>query len=101
LIKQGAVLIERADDILHELSLPISHKLKELQPELPLEIRKTLPDLTEDEQRIYDLIDTQPIHIDEITLRSQLPSGIVSARLMMLEMKNVIRQFSGKMFVRI
>jgi len=101
LIKQGAVLVERADDILHELSIPISHELKGLQPELPLGKKTPLPSLTEDEQRIYDLIENQPIHIDEITIRSKFPSGMVSAILMMLEMKNVIRQLAGKMFVRI
>lgn len=101
LIKQGAALIECADDILHGLSLAISHELRDIQPELPLAEKKPLPSLTEDEQQIYDLIDNQPIHIDEITIRSQLPSGTVSAILMMLEMKNVIRQLAGKMFMRI
>jgi DNA processing protein len=101
LIKQGAVLIERADDILHELSLAITYELKDLQPELPLEEKKSPPSLTQDEQRIYELIDNHPIHIDELTVRSQLPSGTVSAILMMLEMKNVIRQLAGKMFVRV
>jgi DNA processing protein len=105
LIKQGAALIECADDILHGLSLAISHELKDLQPDLqpklPLAEKKPPPSLTENEQCIYDLIDIQPIHIDEITIRSKLPSGTVSAMLMMLEMKNVIRQLSGKMFVRI
>lgn len=101
LIKQGAVLIERADDILHELSLAISHELKDLQPELPLEAKESSPALTGDEQRIYTLMSNQPMHIDEITVQSQLPSGKVSAILMMLEMKNVIRQLSGKMFIRV
>jgi len=101
LIKQGAVLIEHADDILHELSLAITHELKDLQPELPFVEKKSPPALSEDEQRIYTLLTNQPTHIDELTVRSQLPSGTVSAILMMLEMKNAIRQLAGKMFVRI
>lgn len=101
LIKQGATLVEQADDILHALSLPISHELKDLQPELPFKEKKSPPALTEEEQRLYHLFDNQPIHIDELTVRSQLPSGAVSAILMMLEMKNAIRQLAGKMFVRL
>jgi DNA processing protein len=101
LIKQGATLVEQAEDILHALSLPIARELTESQPELPLAEKKPLPDLTQDEQRIYALIDQHPLHIDDITVRAQLPSGTVSAILLMLEMKNVIRQLAGKMFVRV
>lgn len=102
LLKQGAGLVEHADDILHALSREISHQLSALQPELPFGQKKSTPappSLTGDEQQIYTLISHEPIHIDDITVRSQLPSGTVSAILMMLEMKNVIRQLAGKMFV--
>jgi DNA processing protein len=106
LIKQGAGLVERAEDILQELSLAISQNVTlsgadAQQPELPLTPpQPPPPDLTDEEQRIYALLEDQPVHIDTLTTRSQLPSGTVSAILMMLEMKNVIRQLAGKMFVR-
>ena len=101
LLKQGAGLVEHADDILHALSREISHRLSTLQPELPFgQKQSAIPSLTEDEQRVYALISSEPLHIDDITVRSQLPSGTVSAILMMLEMKSVIRQLAGKMFVR-
>ena len=103
LIKQGAALIEHVDDVLNALPLEISREIQESQQELPLikEEKPQLPPLTDEEQRIFTVIEQQPIHIDEITARSQLPSGTVSAILMMLEMKNVIRQVSGKMFLRV
>lgn len=101
LIKQGATLIDHADDVLSALSLEISRELQGIQKEFSFNHAPPLPSLTQDEQRIFDLIPPQPIHIDEITVRSQLPSGTVSAVLMMLEMKNVIRQLSGKMFIRV
>jgi hypothetical protein len=100
LIKQGAALIENVDDILHALHLELVNEIEGLQRELPLRELPILASLTAEEQKIIGLIGSQPIHIDEITVRSQLASGTVSALLMMLEMKNIIRQIAGKMFVR-
>ncbi|MBD3309001.1 DNA-protecting protein DprA [candidate division KSB3 bacterium] len=101
LIKQGATLIEHADDVLNALPLEISREVQGMQPDLPLLTEPQLPTLTPDEHQIFTLITHQPIHIDEITIRAQLPSSQVSATLMMLEMKNAIRQIAGKMFVRV
>lgn len=101
LIKQGAHLVQHADDILHALSLEISQQISTSQPELPFQAPPSPPlALTADEQRIYDLLSAQPLHIDALTIQSQLPSGKVSATLMMLEMKGAVKQQAGKMFVR-
>ena len=99
LLKQGAHVAERADDILHTLSIEISQQIAS-QPNLPFTPTASPPSLTDDEQCIYDLLSTQPIHIDALTIQAQLPSGNVSAILMMLEMKGAIKQLSGKMFLR-
>ena len=103
LIKQGAILVEHADDILNALPFEISRELGQIQPELPFNNIKMppLPALSEEEQQVLACIETHPIHIDDITIRSQLPSGKVSAILMVLEMKNLIRQITGKMFLRV
>ncbi len=100
LLKQGAHVAERADDILHALSIEISQQIAS-QPDLPFtSTASPPPSLTDDERCIYDLLSTQPIHIDALTVQAQLPSGTVSAMLMMLEMKGAIKQLSGKMFIR-
>ncbi|MBI3599062.1 MAG: DNA-protecting protein DprA, partial [Nitrospinae bacterium] len=95
LIKMGAKLIEDAEDIIEEFPPDVRSFLK------PIE-KKQLEDndLTEDERFVYSLMDAEPGHIDTIIERSNLPVGMVSAILVKLELKGLIRQLSGKMFVR-
>ena len=108
LIKQGAALIEHADDVLNAISSEIRRELhQDTQPELPLQsaqpglLSPSIPlALTPHEATIFNIVSTEPMHIDEVAMQAQLTSGIVSATLMMLEMKNLVRQLAGKMFVR-
>ena len=62
----------------------------------------TLPALTlsENEQRCYDALTREESSIDEIIRRSGLPASAVSVALLGLEMKRLIRQLPGKLFVR-
>jgi DNA processing protein len=58
-------------------------------------------ELSEQEQRVYDLVQRgQETSIDEIIRHSGLPSATVSVALLGLEMKRLIRQLPGKLFVR-
>lgn len=94
LIKMGAKLIENADDVIEEFP----HELQmSLQKDV---IRKTEAiDLSDDEKKIYSLISEEESHIDTLIQESQLPSHKVSALLVQLELKGIIKQYSGKMFV--
>lgn len=97
LIKKGAKLCEGAEDILSEFEylFPASNR--------PPGASETgqLPALTlsENEQKVYDAI-TDESTIDEIIRRSGLPSSAVSVSLLGLEMKRLIRQLPGKVFVK-
>lgn len=94
LIKMGAKLIESADDVIEEFP----HEMQMfLQKDV---IRKTEAiDLSDDEKKIYSLISEEESHIDTLIQESQLPSHKVSALLVQLELKGIIKQYSGKMFV--
>ncbi|MDB6058125.1 MAG: hypothetical protein JWO95_1969 [Verrucomicrobiales bacterium] len=96
LIKKGAKLCESAEDILTEFEylFPGSNRPKQGQDELPAFA------LSENEQKVYDLIDNESKGIDDIIRHSGLPASTVSVTLLGLEMKRIIRQLPGKMFVR-
>jgi len=98
LIKKGAKLCEGAEDILSEFEylFPGSNR--------PPSAGETgvLPalELSANEQAVYATLATEETAIDEITRRSGLPPSGVSVALLGLEMKRLIRQLPGKLFVK-
>jgi DNA processing protein len=98
LIKKGAKLCEGAEDILTEFEylFPQSNK--------PATASETgvLPalELQPNEQKVYDALGSGETSIDEVIRRSGLPASAASVALLSLEMKRVIRQLPGKLFVR-
>jgi DNA processing protein len=98
LIKKGAKLCEGAEDILSEFEylFPTSNK--------PPSVSETgvLPalSLSENEQKVYDVLDGEPTPIDDVIRRSGLPSSAVSVALLSLEMKRAVRQIPGKLFLK-
>lgn len=89
LIKEGAKLVERVEDILEELRLPCP----EADPERPPEFS-----LTPQEAELYVLLCRGALQIDEIIVQSALSPGEVSATLLSLELKGAIVQLPGKHF---
>ncbi len=98
LIKKGAKLCEGAEDILSEFEylFPSSNR-----PAAPNETG-VLPalSLSDNEQKAYDTLSNEEITIDDVIRHSGLPSSAVSVALLGLEMKRLIRQLPGKMFVK-
>ena len=99
LIKKGAKLCEGAEDILSEFEylFPPSNRSAAgndggILPAL---------ELPENEKKILDCVPaTDEASIDEVIRRSGLPASAVNAGLLSLEMKRVVRQLPGKLFVR-
>ncbi len=98
LIKKGAKLCEGAEDILSEFEylFPPSNR--------PPGASETgvLPalSLSENEQKAYDALSKEEMSIDEVIRKSGLPASAVSVALLGLEMKRLVRQLPGKMFLR-
>ncbi len=99
LIKKGAKLCEGIEDILSEFEylFPPSNR-----PATPAETG-TLPGLTlsENEAKVLAALNaTDERAIDEVIRAVSLPASTVSVALFSLEMKKLVRQLPGKMFLR-
>jgi DNA processing protein len=98
LIKKGAKLCEGVEDILSEFEylFPASNK-----PPAPNETG-VLPalDLSENEQKVFGTLDSEELTIDDVIRKSGLPSSAVSVALFSLEMKRLVKQMPGKLFVK-
>lgn len=97
LIQQGAKLVMDGADILDDLqtlfpTAPAAPVVEQPRPQVPL---------TFDEQVLYDVLDTEERHIDEIIARSGLTPATVSANLMRLEVKRLVRPLPGRRYVRL
>jgi DNA processing protein len=99
LIKRGAKLCESAEDILSEFEylFPASNR--------PPTANETgiLPaiELPANEQKVFDALKADDeLSIDEVIRASSLPSSAVSVALLGLEMKRLVKQLPGKMFLR-
>jgi DNA processing protein len=99
LIKKGAKLCEGVEDILSEFEylFPTSNRPPSAAA------TGTLPalELSENEQRVLDTLSPDnEASIDEVIRHSGLPSSAVSVALLSLEMKRVVKQLPGKLFLR-
>jgi DNA processing protein len=98
LIKKGAKLCEGAEDILSEFEylFPTSNR-----PPGPNETG-VLPalELSDNEQKVFATLDHEELTIDDVIRKSSLPSSAVSVALLSLEMKRLVKQLPGKVFVR-
>ena len=95
LIKQGAKLVEETQDILAEIMPQYSG------PNAADAVKKdNFALLSDAEKKIIQLLSHTPLHIDEISRLSQMEVRQESTILLELELKGVISQLGGKMFVR-
>jgi DNA processing protein len=93
LIKEGAKLVEEVEDILGEFSQLFSSK--ETKSERPMP-----ENLTDEETAILQALTGDESHLDELSEKSGLPTGVVSFNLLRLEMRKLVRQLPGKYFIK-
>ena len=96
LIRQGAKLVECAQDILEELA-PMVGKVEIVErPEAGLE----KVELSEEEARILSILGEEELQIDELVERSGMNPAKTASILLQLELKGLVMQLSGKRFQR-
>jgi DNA processing protein len=57
-------------------------------------------ELSEHKQKVYAVLGKEELSIDDVIRNCGLPASATSVALFSLEMKRLIRQLPGKMFVR-
>ena len=91
LIQEGAAkLVMAVEDILEELNLTMVERQRE--------VRAIVPD-DEREARILEHVSTEPVHVDEIGQKANLPISEVTSTLAMMELKGMVRQVGGMNYV--
>lgn len=90
LIQEGAKLVTSVDDILEELNL---HMVAEKTA-----VQLVLPE-TAEEIALYSHLSGQPVHIDDLSRTTGLPSALVSSTLTLMELKGMVQQVGGMNYV--
>jgi DNA processing protein len=99
LLKEGAALIERAQDVIDAV-------LPQLEPALRLRVQpsreKSVPGdhLGKEEQQVYDALSYNPYTVDDVIVATGLPVSIVMASLLSLELRQRVRLLSGQRYLR-
>ena len=94
LIKQGAKLVENAQDILEEFGIFKKTNNQNLT-------NKIVEELTAEEKIIYNNLSFEPKVIDEIIQQINLNASKVNSTLLLLEIKNLIKKVAGNLYVRV
>ncbi|GAB4352413.1 MAG: DNA-processing protein DprA [Gammaproteobacteria bacterium] len=97
LIRQGAKLVETANDILEELG-PLAASLVRPEPESVPEEQPAALDA--DYQALLQHIDQAPTSIDTVVERSGLTVETVSSMLLLLELQGYVSSAAGGRYVR-
>ena len=89
--KSEAELITSAEDVILELEI-------KLKPVLGKNIPKQQIDLSLFEEKIINVLNSEPLHIDKIASLANLSTSDCLVNLLSLEFKGLIKQLPGKMF---
>jgi DNA processing protein len=90
LLRDGARIVRDGADILEDLNLG---------PAGPAAIQSALP-LDENERALLAVIHSEPLHIDELAEETGMTAKSVSATLMTMELKGLVRNFGAQFYVK-
>jgi DNA processing protein len=95
LIRQGAKLVERVEDILEEVAPQLAGRAATPQASIPIALP---PNMSAEAKKVFELVLGRPRQIDEVIETSGLAPAKVSEILLDLEILGLLKQLPGKRF---
>jgi len=92
LIQDGAHPLLNPQDVLEALNLTMLTEHRTARNVLPTDPV---------EKQVYAVLGTEPLHVDEIRQRADMPIAQVSATLALMELKGMVRQVGGMNYVAV
>lgn len=94
LIKNGAKLVEDAEDIISELR----QQIKGILGKDIISAQKELPEMSDDEKVLFGCLTNEPKQVDLIIRESRVATPKALSVLLNLELKGIARQMEGNMY---
>jgi DNA processing protein len=92
LIRDGAQPLLNPQDVLETLNLTLVTEHRAVRVAIPADPI---------EARLFQLLSREPMHVDEIRNQANMPIETVSATLVMMELKGMVRQVGGMNYVAV
>ncbi len=102
LIKEGAKLVENAEDIIEDLAVQIYFNDKEKNEETQTigqeDVRAVDCDKTS--RLLLEILSSEPMHIDLLIKTTNLDISLVCKNLLELQLKGLVQEIEGKRFIK-
>lgn len=95
LIRQGAKLVESADDVIEEIGDMLKGQLREKD-----EVKDGAYDLEDLEKKVFDAVSFEPKSVDEIVVNAGLGVREALSSFTKLELRGLVKRLDGALYVR-
>ena len=89
LIKRGAKMLTKTSDILDELNLQLRVDKEAVEKIMPTDKK---------EKKLVEILEREPLHLDEVARISKLPVDVVLSKLTILELKGIIKNIGNGVY---
>ncbi|MEO7335452.1 MAG: DNA-protecting protein DprA, partial [Caldimonas sp.] len=101
LIKQGAKLVECAEDVLEEMKSPTTARATATSEPVESSVAEDSSSLPADDRSLLDAIGFDPMTLDALVARTGTSAASLSVRLLDLELGGHVARLPGQRFQRI
>ncbi|MBN2020403.1 MAG: DNA-processing protein DprA [Sedimentisphaerales bacterium] len=108
LIKEGARLVDSVEDVMEALGhigSRLNRHVSSTADSVAAKMETPLFDagklnLNGNEKSVFDCLQSEPVHIEQVISDASLPAGSVSSAIVSLQLKGLVRQLPGNMISR-